>query len=77
MKIEELSASIASLAAKLEKGKESISFSPDTVSLPDDKVNTFMDLFHGRLEDIASRTLMNGGGRGQSAQNTINLYDLN
>ena len=44
----------------------------------DDKVNTFMDLFHGRLEDIASRELMNGGGgRGQSAQNTINLYDLN
>jgi len=43
----------------------------------DDKVNTFMDLFHGRLEDIASRTLMNGGGRGQSTQNTINLYDLN
>ena len=43
----------------------------------DDKVNTFMDLFHGRLEDIASHTLMNGGGRGQSTQNTINLYDLN
>ena len=44
----------------------------------DDKVNTFMDLFHGRLEDIASRPLMNsGGGRDQSTQNTINLYDLN
>ena len=44
----------------------------------DDKVNTFMDLFHGRLEDIASRALMNsGGGRDQSTQNTINLYDLN
>lgn len=43
----------------------------------DDKVNTCMDLFHGRLEDIANRALMNGGGRGQSTQNTINLYDLN